>query len=141
MKKFLSTFIAGLVFVLSFALFSCNEKEPLVVEESEHCIVISVTEDSIGESETLLDYMQALKQKGELDFTCSDGMITSIGGIENPADYSYCWMLYTSDTELSNSAWGTVEYKGNVYGSAVVGASMLEVKVGCLYIWAYVCFA
>jgi hypothetical protein len=49
-------------------------------------------------------------------------------------------MLYTSDAENSNSAWGTVEYDGKEYGSAVSGAETLKIKADQLYIWVYQSF-
>jgi hypothetical protein len=49
-------------------------------------------------------------------------------------------MLYTSDSDNSNVAWGEIEYDSNVYGSAILGAEMLTVKDGCLYIWVYQSF-
>jgi hypothetical protein len=89
---------------------------------------------------TLVEYMQSFKEAGELDFEVSDGMITSINGIENPADWSACWMLYTDDTENSNTEWGTVEYKEKTYGSSMWGGETLKVKNGCVYIWVYQSF-
>jgi hypothetical protein len=49
-------------------------------------------------------------------------------------------MLYTSDTDNANTAWGEVEYKGEVYGSAILGAEALTIKEGCLYIWIFQAF-
>ena len=67
-------------------------------------------------------------------------MIKSINGIENPADYSSCWMLYTSDAENANASWGTVEYEGAEYGSAISGAEVLKIKPDQLYIWVFKSF-
>lgn len=130
------------VTALLFSFTACGKKAPVVVEESETCIVITASSDrlAITETTTLLDYMNALKEGGELQFEISGGMITSINGIANAADYSSCWMLYTSDETHANTAWGTVDYDGNVYGSAVLGAEALVIKEGCVYIWSYVTF-
>ena len=87
------------------------------------------------------EVLAKLKEKGQLEFEIVNGMITSINGIENPADYSSCWMLYTSDEELSNSAWGIVEYEGKQYGSAISGAETLQIKADQLYIWVYKSFS
>jgi len=84
--------------------------------------------------------MNQLVQKGELTCTIKDGMVTSINGIDNPVDYSSCWMLYTSDTENANSTWGTVEYEGVEYGSAISGAEKLKIKADQLYIWVFQSF-
>lgn len=138
MKKLLKSASAlTLLLVLligTLAMSSCK-KDPLVIYDSDTTIVIRC-EETDG-STALIDYMNALKTDGELDFTIENGMITSINGIDNPADYSSCWMLYTSDTENANSAWGTVLYNDAEYGSAILGAGELKIKEGCLYIWVF----
>ena len=106
-------------------------------------VIIKVTQEALGGATemTLMDYMTTLKDKGDLEFAISDGMITSINGIANPADYSSCWMLYTSDADNANVAWGTVEYEGQEYGSAISGAETLKIKADQLYIWVYKSFS
>lgn len=117
---------------------SSGEQNSVVVND----VVIIVSGDllEITDKTTLLDYMNALKKDGELEFEVSGGMITSINGIANPADYSSCWMLYTSDDTQANTAWGTIKYTGGVYSSAVLGAEALVIKEGYVYIWSYVTF-
>ena len=139
--KILSVLLAVLM-LASAAMLSGCKSEPLVIKDSETCIVIKTTEEALdGKTDMLLiDYMNDLVESGELTCTVSDGMVTSINGIENPADFSSCWMLYTSDTENANAAWGTVEYEGVEYGSAISGAEMLTIKPGQLYIWVFQSF-
>ena len=55
--------------------------------------------------------MTLLKQEEKLDFETKNGMISSVNGIENPADWLSCWMLYTSDEENANSSWGKLSMK------------------------------
>lgn len=142
MKKFLNLLLICLLVVLSAFASCAKDKEPLVVIESDTCIVITVSNEQmeIDSSTTLLDYMNSLKSDEQINFTISNGMINSINGIENPQDYSSCWMLYTSDSLNANDAWGTAEYNGEIYGSAVVGAESLIVKNNCIYIWVYQSF-
>lgn len=135
--KALSVLTAIILLINLFGLVSCKS-EPVVIKDSDTCIVIKGSADS--ENKSLLAYMESLKSDGKLEFTIVDGMITSINGIDNPADYSSCWMLYTSDADNANSAWGTVMYAGAEYGSAIVGAADLIIKPDCLYIWAYIAF-
>ena len=141
-RKILSCLLAMLMIVSAVALTGC-QKEPLVIKDSDTCIVIKVTQEAMGDKTDMLliDYMQTLKDKGELEFKIADGMVTSVNGIDNPVDFSSCWMLYTSDEALSNAAWGTVEYEGKEYGSAVVGAEKLTIKPDQLYIWVYQSFS
>ena len=139
--KRLSCLLAVLMLLCAVLLPGCKS-EPLVIKESDTCIVIRVTEEALdgGADMMLIDYMNKLVQSGELECTISNGMVTSINGIENPADFSSCWMLYTSDAENANTAWGTVEYEGAQYGSAVSGAETLKIKPGQLYIWVFQTF-
>ena len=127
-----------------FSFVACGEEEkPLVVKDSDTCIVITVSSKqmNVTADTTLLDYMNSLKNDNKIEFTTSGSgemiMVASIYGKENAADYSECWMLYTSDADNANTAWGEIEYNGNVYGSAVLGAASLKVKEDCLYIWVY----
>jgi hypothetical protein len=118
-----------------------NPETNLVITDDH--VIIKITQEALnGATEmTLMDYMNILKDNGELEFKVSDGMITSVNGIDNPADYSSCWMLYTSDADNANKAWGVVEYEGNEYGSAISGAETLVIKADQLYIWVYKSFS
>lgn len=152
MKKSLSLLLV-LLMTCMLLLPGCQQ-DPLVIETpdadpetnliiTQDHVIIKITQEALnGEADmTLMDYMETLKDGGELEFSVSDGMITSINGIENPADYSSCWMLYTSDEDNANKAWGTVEYEGKEYGSAISGAETLKIKADQLYIWVYKTFS
>ena len=139
--KRLSCLLAVLLLACAMLLPGCKS-EPLVIKDSDTYIVIKTTTEAMeGKTDMyLIDYMNQLAQQGELECTIADGMITSINGIENPADYSSCWMLYTSDAENANTGWGTVEYEGVEYGSAISGAETLKIKPDQLYIWVFKSF-
>ena len=139
MQKVLSIVLV-LVVLSCMLLTACQKAEPLVIKDSDTYIVIKTTGQDVTDM-TLMDYMSKLKEKGELEFSISDGMITSINGIENPIDYSSCWMLYTGDEDNANAAWGTVEYEGKAYGSAISGAETLKIKADQIYIWVYKSFS
>ena len=141
LQKILSCLLAMLLLAGSLLLTGC-QSEPLVIKDSDTYIVIKTTQEAMGKDGdmVLMDYMLKLKEKGELEFEIQNGMITSINGIANPADYSSCWMLYTSDEENANSAWGVVEYQGKQYGSAIAGAETLKIKADQIYIWVYKSF-
>lgn len=140
-KKILSVLLAVLMLSVSLLLTGCK-KEPLVIKDSDTYIVIKTTEEAMKGKEDMLlvDYMELMREEG-LEFEIRDGMIVSINGIENPADYSSCWMLYTSDGENSNASWGTVEYEGKEYGSAISGAETLKIKANEIYIWVFKSFS
>ena len=142
MKKTISVMLAVLLLVCA-VLPGCAKQEPLVIKDSEECIVIRTTKEVVGDKTdmVLIDYMNTLITEGKLTCKIENGMVTSINGIDNPADYSSCWMLYTSDAENANAAWGTVEYDGKEYGSAISGAETLKIKADQLYIWVYKSFS
>ena len=142
MKKIFNAIIAITLSVIGFSFFGCSSKEPLVIKESDTYIVITVSNEqmNITNTATLVDYMNSLKEAGQLTFEINNGMVSSVNGIDNPSDWSSCWMIYTSDTDNANSAWGTIEYNGNIYGSAILGAESLMVKDGCIYIWVFQSF-
>lgn len=139
MKKTICVLLLTVI-VCALLLPGCQQAEPLVIKDSDTYIVIKTTGQDVTDM-TLMDYMSKLKENGELNFEISNGMITSINGIDNPADYSSCWMLYTSDADNANAAWGKVEYEGKEYGSAISGAETLKIKADQVYIWVYKSFS
>lgn len=139
-RKIISLCTLMLAVVMSvFILVSCGggNVKASVAEATETLVVIKI--EKTDEKATLLDAMEALKEDEKLSFDISAGMITSINGKANAADYSSCWMLYTSDSEMANAAWA-IEYDGKMLGSAVVGAETLTVVEGEYYVWSYQTF-
>ena len=150
MKKSLK--LVALLFAmltLTFSLVGCKDTPattpsvtpsddgiPVLSAEDTH-LLITADADASG---TLMDLMQEKAAEGEFTYTVADGMITSINGIENPAVWSYCWMIYTTDSEFSVVAYGQYKLNGTVYTSAAVGAEVLPVKGGEKYLWVYVAF-
>ena len=139
-RKLYSFFTLVCALIFTACLFVCCQKEEggvkaTVAQTTENLVVIQV--DEVDGEATLLSVMESLQEKGELQFVISGGMVTEINGKINATDFSYCWMLYTSDTEFSSTEFGSVAYNGKTYGQASKGASDLLVKEGEYYIWAY----
>lgn len=128
-----------LTLVLSVSMFVACDKEGSakaeIVSKTDTMVVIKVNETE-GFA-TLLDAMTYLKEEGKLTFELTGGMVSSIEGKANPADWSACWILYTSDAEMSNTEWGTITYEESTYGSAILGAESLTVSAGEYYVWSY----
>ena len=125
-KKFVGWFMTIIwLFALTFSLVGCNkEVDPVII-----CV------EHVTEGQTLLSYMKEMQTREELSFDIQNGLINSINGTSN-AGSSY-WMLYTTDTDNANTAWGTYTYQDEILGSAIYGAEMLVVKNGEIYIWSY----
>ena len=143
MKKILKTITTLIMATLMTVTIGCKGNGTLVIKESDTYIVITASNEQmqITNDTTLVDYMNSLKEDGKLEFEMSGGMVVSINGIANPADWSSCWMFYTSDEDNANYAWGTIEYKSNLYGSTMYGAEKLKVKDGCMYILVFQSFS
>ncbi len=135
-RKIISIFTFICTLLLSACCLVACKKEAVKLDGDY--VVITATKDADGK--TLLAFMEELKADGELSFEMGNGMVTSLNNIANKADYSACWMLYTSDSENANEAWGIVEYEEKQYGSATLGAERLTVKEGEIYIWWYQSF-
>ena len=147
MKRKLSTiFTLFLTVIMSVCcLFACKEeadpkaqtKSVDLEKVSETLIVMKVNEAEEGA--TALSALTKLKEEGKIEFEVQESeygaYIISINGKEQVTGYS--WMLYTSDEEFSTTDYGTVEYNGETYGQAALGASSLVVKSGEYYIWSY----
>ena len=110
-----------------------------VEQKTEDMVAIRVTDAEKGKK--LIEVMQALRADEQLTFTQdSQGMVIAINGTEYAADWSGCWMLYTSDEEFSSIEWGVYEYHGAALGSAVFGEDALPVVNGEIYVWVYTKF-
>ncbi len=150
MKKLLSltlTLVCILTTLILTTLIGCNNasQQPTINAEIELCtedlLVIKVTETT--QNANALDLLAKLQSEDKVIFESFDGgygaYVTSINGkgeIVN-GNEGYSWMLYTSDEELSSTEFGSLNYNGETYGQAAVGASSLKVKAGEYYIWAY----
>jgi hypothetical protein len=152
MKRFwkvLSAVIFSLLFCLS-TLCACGgsggETTASIVfsdKDGANTIVVIQVDETDGKA-NVFNAMEYLKAQGELSYVAQDGaygaFITEINGkgaAQTGANSGYSWMLYTSDKDYANPDMGTVEYGGNTYGSATVGASSVIVKAGEYYIWYY----
>ena len=99
------------------------------VVEQGNTLVIQVEEVENSNKATLMNVMKKLQSEKKLSFSADQtDMITGIGEKSNGGN-SY-WMLYTTDKEMSDTAWGTYEYEGEILGSAILGASALITQSG-----------
>ena len=133
------TFLLALI-ISATVLVACGKTgsaKAEIVEKTDTMVVIRVTE--VTGVAHLIDAMNYLKSENELTFDmASDGLVVSIEGKDiNTVTWSPFWYLYTSNAEMANTEWGTVTYDGNTYGSAILGATDLEVVAQELYIWEY----
>ena len=110
-----------------------------VLESNDTMVVMSVIEEE-GKV-YVIDLMEDLKKAGKMTYEISsDGFIESINGVKNPADFSYCWMLYTSEDDLAFEEFGYIEYKGEKLYSAILGANEMPLDDDELYVWYYTKF-
>ena len=105
------------------------------VETTETQVAIVVEE--VDGDVRLMDVMTQLQEEGKLAFTVdAQGLVKSINGKENTADWSHYWALYISDAELSDMGYG-IEWNGQQLGFSNFGAEALLVEAGGVYVWQY----
>ncbi len=142
MKRIKIFFVSCILFIFcAFGFSACNkggEVECTLLSATDTQVVIRV--DKSEGNAVLLNAMEKLQERGELRFSLSGGMVTAINGIENGANYNPCWMIYTSDSEMASTEMGSMEYDGLTLGSAIVGAELLTVIDGGIYVWSYQAF-
>lgn len=142
MKRKLISFISLLAMVIlsAFGFVACGEKTATaeVLETTQTLVVIRV--NKADEISTLFDVMEELQKENALQFELGGTMLKSLNGKQNAADFSACWMLYTSDGEMSNGEWGTYDYRGTLCGSAILGGDALIVSTDSYYVWVYTTF-
>jgi hypothetical protein len=137
MKKTIKLLALILTFVMAFTFVGCK-RNPVTVDEDSVIITANFKDYDI-EGKTLLEFMEILKGEEKLTYEISEGMITSVNGKANTLNTF--WMIYTDDESNYNFDWGTLEYKGKTYGSAIYGASELPLTDGATYILVYQTFA
>ena len=135
MKRIGRLLLTALIFTALCLSFACTK--PTVKLDGDYLVIVA---DGVAENTTLSAYMDELQKAGKLTFEKENGMVVSVNGKKNGANYNPCWMLYTSDTEYSSAQWGSVEYEGKVYYSSTLGMENLIVKNGETYIWWYQTF-
>lgn len=134
MKRKLICILTAVIFL--FACFACGGVVKCSLADVQEERVVVLVEETDGNA-TLLNCMEYLAEKEELDYKLVGSMLTEINGKANTADFSRCWMLYTSDEDMANEQWGVVEYNGERLGSAIVGAEALVVEEDEIYVWVY----
>lgn len=138
-KSWIALFLCLVACLFGVWFVGCNKNEGYAkteVNSTDGVVAITVVEAS--QNTSLLKAMECAQDDEKLTFTISDGMVTGINGTAN-ANNCY-WMLYTSDADNANTAWGTYAYDGQELGSSVLGAESLTVKAGCIYVWVYTQF-
>ena len=120
------------------ACVTVGKAKAVVVERTATLVVICVNETD--EKATLFDVMEDLQKENALQFELTGTMLKSLNGTENAADFSSCWMLYTSDTEMGNTEYGTYDYGKVACVSAILGGESLIVSAGEYYVWVYTTF-
>ena len=78
----------------SSSVASSASVKALVVESTDTMVVLKV--EKAEEDTTLIEVMELLKAENKLDYKIAAGMVNEINGVANPADFSSCWMLFTS---------------------------------------------
>lgn len=133
MKKLL--FVLVMLFVLLFCATSCDYSGVIITDTEIVVIVDKSIIDNYNVS-TLKDYLNVLVEKKSIDYVAENGMIITVNQITANASNAEYWLIYTSNEKYSNSAWGTYNYNGHDYGSAILGFEELPIYANDVIILA-----
>ena len=128
--------IIALLVVLSVSLFACKK----YVQQTDTGVVFTVDEHIMKdvEGKHLIDYLNALQDKGELTFSAPQStygsFLEEVNGIKADATKGEYWFIYSDDEENTTAAWGEYEYEGKKYYSTNFGLDDQPLKAGATYI-------
>lgn len=138
MKKFgkiLATAMALAVLVAAFA--ACNGYN--AVKSTEDVVAVTVSGKVMDlDGKNLVDYLNKLQSDDKFSYSADNGYVTTVNG--KTADYQKdrtSWMMYTSDKEMGNEAWGTYEFEGQTYYSAIVGINDYPLAEGTVILFVF----
>lgn len=151
--------LMALVFVFAvFAFTACggsNVKEVVIDEQKSYVFTASPSVTELTENTSVADYLNALKERGEITFEGYGGdygyFITSVNGIESKTVESamnsykgYFWYLYLDfirlegDSAYYGSDQTVCRYKGTTLYQASYGISSIPCVKGHTYALVYV---
>ncbi len=140
MKKRILILLTAIALLLPvFSAYGCNNNgqvKATLLEVNSTMVVLRVDEtDANGK---LVDALNSVKGEN-FNYEIKGGFITSINGLENPSDFSYCWMIYSNDTDFAvfDDPKNTFVYNNQELGSVILGAEDLPVTKGCIYLLLY----
>lgn len=155
LSKIFAAVVAACALAAAVALSGCGKSNVKFITAGDGVAenaVFTATNDvlALDENTSVADYIAALKDKGELDYTAEDGayglFITSVNGVENLTDangtHGWSWAIYTNLTELdgviySTANYGTYDADGVTLNSASYGISGLPCVEGYTYALVY----
>ncbi|MGN0814403.1 MAG: hypothetical protein ACI4MH_04135 [Candidatus Coproplasma sp.] len=158
MKKFTKLLytalaVCALAAVLAFAGCGKSTVKFITADDGKAENAIFTVEKGLIELDddtSVADYIAALKDNGELDYTAEDStyglFITSVNGVENVTDeggtHGWSWAIFTNLTELdgviySSADYGTYQADGVTLYSASYGVSGLPCVEGYVYALVY----
>ncbi len=136
----LAVIVVAIICVVCIYCFTPKKETQSVEIDDGKTVVITVDENymQITESTTLMDYLNKLKSDGKIDYEYENELspfIVSINGVKANGDDNEFWGLYSNDEEHTNTAWGTVEYNGEILGSTIYGIKELIIKANYIYVF------
>ncbi len=156
-KRIFLTLAVAAALSCSVLLFSaCDPQAPKDGAGSEYEVIVNrgkqfiFTATDVEGNVSLYDALVQLREEERVAFDGYTGdygfTITAVNGIENTADWSSCWMIYTDLTEYEGVLYATTEYGTFTYGEttyaqASYGASSLPVIKGYTYALHYDTFS
>lgn len=130
------TAIMAVVIVLSCVLaFTACVNDPVQQTDSAVFVTVGTKYMSDLKDKTLKNYLDVLVEKELISYELEGTMVVTINGLTAKAEDNAYWMIYSNDSDNTNTEWGTYEYEGVTYASTTLGIVDLPIKDGCTYVF------
>ncbi len=139
LTKILSVLVVLTLLVSAFALFACQKKT--YVQQTETAIAFTIDTDIISDlsGKKLVDYLNALQDKGELTYKAQNmgtyNMLMTINDRTADATKGEYWFIYADDEENTTPTWGEYEFEGKKYYSTNYGIDDMPIKEGVTFVF------
>lgn len=139
LTKILSVIAIIAILVMSFALVACTKKT--YVQQTDTAIAFTIDKDIMPDctGKHLVDYLNALQEKGELTYEVQAmgtyNMLIKINDRTADATKGEYWFIYADDEENTTEAWGTYEFEGKTYNSTNFGIDDMPIKEGVTFVF------
>lgn len=131
------TAVMAVVIVFSCVLaFTACVNDPIQQTETAVFVTVDTKYMSDLKDKTLKNYLDVLVEKEFITYELEGTMVVTINGLTaNYEKDKTSWMIYSNDSENTNTEWGTYEYEGVTYSSTTLGVVDLPIKDGCTYVF------
>ena len=135
-KLLVALLLVVTIVVCLLSLAACGNKKQYV-QQTDTAVYFTVDKDIMSDvsGKKLVDYMNALKDKGYLTYETKGSLVITVNDKTADESKGEYYFIYSDDEENTTEAWGTTELNGKKYNSTTFGITDQPLKEGATYIF------